>query len=143
MTILLTGGTGKTGIRVARLLQKADQPVLITSRSGTAPAPFKGVHFDWFDPATHENPFNVASDIDRIYLIGPSVLDMLTLMKPFIDLAVSKGVKRFVLLGASILEQGGPSMGEVHAYLVKLGVDYCVVRPSWFMGAFLALFDRT
>lgn len=55
-------------------------------------------------------------------------------MKPFIDLAIDKGVKRFVFISAGIIDVGGPSVGKVHEYLVNSGVDYCVVRPSWFFG---------
>lgn len=134
MTILITGGTGKTGSRVARLLQHANEPTLLTSRSGTVPAPFKGVRFDWLDSTTYENPFNVDNQIDRVYLVGPDVIDVLSPMKAFIDLAILKGVKRFVLLSGSALEEGAPLMGVVHEYLVKIGVDYCVLRPSWFFG---------
>ncbi|KAK0431297.1 hypothetical protein EV421DRAFT_1854495 [Armillaria borealis] len=140
MTILLTGGTGKTGIRIARLLQDANQPVLLTSRKGVVPEPFKGVKFDWYDPSTFENAFTADPNIDRIYLVTPAgSLEALPPMKPFIDLAVQKGVKRFVLLSASGLESGHPAMGKVHEYLLSLKVDYAVIRPSWFFENFLTL----
>jgi festuclavine dehydrogenase len=35
-------------------------------------------------------------------------------MKAFIDVARTKGVKRFVLLSASVFEAGGLAMGQVH-----------------------------
>jgi len=143
MTILIIGGTGLTGSRLARLLDKANHPVLLTSRSGTVPEPFKGVKFDWLDASTHENPFNADNQIDRIYMVGPDVFSMLAPMKPFFDLAISKGVKRFVFLSASILEAGGPGMGEVHEYLVGLGVDYCVLRPTWFIENFARSFLKS
>ncbi|KAK0457596.1 uncharacterized protein EV420DRAFT_1629870 [Desarmillaria tabescens] len=140
MTILLTGGTGKTGSRIARLLQDANQPVLLTSRKGIVPAPFKGVKFDWYDPSTFEGVFAADPNIDRIYLISPAAsLDVFTPMKPFIDLAVQKGVKRFVLLSASTIEAGYLGMGKVHEYLISLKVDYAVIRPSWFYENFLTL----
>lgn len=136
MTILLTGGTGKSALGVANLLHKANinQPILLASRSGTAPEPFQGVQFDWLDAATHKNPFEVANDsIERIYLLPPrGVLDCFPSMKAFIDLAISKGAKRFVLMSATLLEPGGQSTGKVHEYLISLGVDYCVLRPTWF-----------
>ena len=56
-------------------------------------------------------------------------------MKAFIDVAVEKGVRRFVLLSASVLDVGdGPMMGQVSKYLSSLGVDWAVLRPTWFMG---------
>ncbi|KAF8799696.1 NAD(P)-binding protein [Phlegmacium glaucopus] len=140
MTILVTGGTGKTGLILSRLLKEANHSVLITSRSGTAPSPYKAVKFDWFDDETFENPFKADSSIDRVYLVMPSVIDQLTIVKPFIDLAISKGVKRFVLLSASQVDVGAPVMGKVHKYLVDVKVDYAVLRPTWFMQNFSTLF---
>ncbi|KAF8157093.1 hypothetical protein B0H34DRAFT_712102 [Crassisporium funariophilum] len=136
MTILITGGTGKTGLALSRLLEKANHPVLIASRKGAAPAPFKAVTFDWFNPATFENPFQVDANIDRVYLVGPPVVDALTHVKPFIDLAISKGVKRFVLLSATISEPGSFGTGFIHQYLLDIGVDYAVLRPTWFIQNF-------
>ncbi len=57
-------------------------------------------------------------------------------MKKFIDLAKHNGVTRFVLLSSSALEAGGPAHGKVHEYLVGLGVEYAVLRPTWFMENF-------
>jgi len=39
MAILLTGGTGKTSTRLAKILQDANIPFLLTSRKGQAGAP--------------------------------------------------------------------------------------------------------
>ncbi|KAG7447419.1 NAD(P)-binding protein [Guyanagaster necrorhizus] len=140
MTILLTGGTGKTATRIACLLKDAHQPVLLTSRKGVVPEPFKGIKFDWYDPSTFENVFTADPNIDRIYLIAPAgTLDVFPPMKPFIDLAVQKGVKRFVLLSATSFEPGSPAIGKVHEYLLSLKVDYAVIRPSWFFENFLTL----
>ncbi|TFK62478.1 NAD(P)-binding protein [Pluteus cervinus] len=140
MTILITGGTGKTGTPLSQKLYDAGHSVLVASRSGSAPAPLKGVKLDWFDPSTFENPFNADSDVDKVYLIGPHGTNMLAPLKPFIDLAVSKGVKRFVLLSASLTGPGGPGPGKIHEYLAGLGVDYGVLRPSGFFENFATSF---
>ena len=132
MTILVTGGTGKTGRILSRLLKEANQSVLIASRNGTAPSSYKAVKFDWFDDKTFENPFNADSSIDRVYLVLPSVSDQPTKAEQFINLAVSKGVKRFVLLSAI---QDPPAIAKIHQYLLDIKVDYAVLRPTWFMRA--------
>ncbi len=134
MTILLTGGTGKTAMRIARLLKEVNQSVLLTSRKGVVPEPFKGVKFDWYDPSTFENALTAEPNIDRIYLVAPTATsEVFPPMKPFIDLAVQKSVKRFVLLAGTTMTDGCPLMGlKVHEYLLSLDVDYAVIRPSWF-----------
>ncbi|KAJ7244239.1 hypothetical protein C8J57DRAFT_1681023 [Mycena rebaudengoi] len=137
MTILLTGGTGKSATPLANLLHNANQPIVLATRSGNVPAPFISARFDWLDAATYNIPFEVAADIDRVYLIAPPVLDMFPPMKAFIDFAIGKGVKRFVLMSASMLEAGGPGMGQVHAYLATLPSEYVVLRPSWWFENFL------
>ena len=65
-------------------------------------------------------------------------MDCFLPMQTFVDLAVEKGVKRFVLLSASLLDVGdGPMMSKVSGYLSFLpGVEWAVLRPSWFMGSF-------
>ncbi|KAF8910421.1 hypothetical protein CPB84DRAFT_1812647 [Gymnopilus junonius] len=140
MTILITGGTGKTGAPLAKIALAANYPVLLASRTGNAPEPFKGVKFDWFDPKTFENPFIADPNIDRIYLVCPTAADPLPCMKPFIDLAVSKGIKRFVVLSASQIEAGGPLGGKIHQYLIDIGVEFASLRPTWFIQNFGGLF---
>ncbi|KAF9009626.1 hypothetical protein BDQ17DRAFT_1421793 [Cyathus striatus] len=63
------GGTGNTGLKLARLLHAANIPILITSRSGTAPESFPAVKFDWND-STFSAPFEKDPSIDKVYLIG-------------------------------------------------------------------------
>ena len=138
MTILLIGGTGKTGLRLARLLHNANQPFLLASR-GRIPLPESfqghGVKFHWDDPTTHERLFSAHTDIDRVYLIGPEAdMDVSSTMKPFIELAITKGVKRFVMLTATTTPTGPSGMEGMHKYLADRGVEYCILRPTWFIG---------
>ncbi|KAF8646740.1 hypothetical protein AX16_007081 [Volvariella volvacea WC 439] len=145
MTILITGGTGKTGSRLSKLLHNAGHTVLVASRSGKSPSPgIHGVKFDWFDASTHTNPFTETeklgiSPIIGIYLV-PSMtdLDVLKDMKPLIDLGIERGVKKFVLLSASTSQPGDPAMGKVHEYLIQKApkIDYVVLKPAWFFENF-------
>ena len=137
MTILLLGGTGRTATRIALLLDKLGTPYIRASRSS------KDCKFDWLDESTLINPFNKSADITAVYLVAPGVADCFTPMKKFIDLARSKGVKRFVLLSASIIEKGGPAYGTVHEYLATLGeregLEWAALRPTWMMENFSEL----
>ncbi|KAJ7197686.1 hypothetical protein C8J57DRAFT_1637159 [Mycena rebaudengoi] len=140
MTILITGATGKSAAPLARLLLQANKSVVLATRSGQVPAPFRGAAFDWLDASTYNNPFEVDPEIDRAYLIAPLTLDPLPPMKAFIDFAIEKGVKRFVFMSAGLIEKGGPEKGQVHQYLASLKVEYCALRPTWFFENFLTYF---
>lgn len=143
MAVLLTGGTGKTSIAIARLLQDAKIPLLLASRRGQAAAPsgMPAVSFDWLDEATFAKPFEYkfpgGESISAVYLIAPSVTEPHTSMNAFVDYAIKEhGVKRFVLLGGSTVEIGGKHVGKVWEHLIESKVEYCVLRPTWFMGPF-------
>ncbi|CAF9908473.1 MAG: hypothetical protein HETSPECPRED_008089 [Heterodermia speciosa] len=136
MTILLTGGNGKTSSRLAPLLKQEGFQVLVASRSGAVRDGIKSCRFDWLDESTYANPFEAASDISALYIVAPRTMDMLTPTKGFIDYALKKGVKRFVLLSASSVQCGDPAHGKIHEYIKSLNVEYGVLRPTWFMQNF-------
>lgn len=103
-TILITGGTGKVGLCIAKLCQTSSTPYLVASRSAssaTASTVHPTVKFDWLDRTTWSNPFITAtksSQITAVYLISPPVFDASAIMNDFIDLARKQyGVERFVL----------------------------------------------
>ncbi|TEB27530.1 NAD(P)-binding protein [Coprinellus micaceus] len=142
MTTLITGGGSATGVALAKLLKAAGHDVLFASRSGQRiPEGFAHVKLDWSDPATFGALFSTGRDIQYVYLLLAGVWDPLPQVKPFIDLAVEKGVKRIVLLSASGKEtERGPAsigLGQVHTYLHDKGVDYVALRPTWFSENFL------
>lgn len=130
-SILVTGGTGKTGRRVVELLARRGVPAYAATRSPRTP---RQVRFDWHDRSGFDNALDGTG---AVYLVAP-VGDPapLAAMQPFIDLALERGVERFVLLSASMLQAGGPLMGSVHAYLAAHAPTWTVLRPSWFMQNF-------
>jgi festuclavine dehydrogenase len=140
MTILVLGGRGKTASHLASFLHAADVPFLLATSSPSHASPYALTHFNWLDEATYENPFMEASSgslnqITAVYLVAPPIKDIVPPMIKFIDVARSKGVKRFVLLSASNIGKGDHSMGKAHAYLDSFGdVEYVALRPTWFMG---------
>jgi len=145
MTTFVIGGTGQTGSRVARLLHDGGFPLLIGSRKGSAPEPFKAVRFDWSEPSTFGNPFDADPTIDRVYVVAPTFSNPLPTVKPFFDLAVSKGVKRIVVCGGSAVWKGPSLFGPMLEYISELGIEYTILRPTWFIGGFFTLrqhFDR-
>jgi len=139
-TILLTGGTGKISRRLAPLLSSAGYNVLIASRSGTCPPLLncKAITFDWLAASTYTK-IDMTS-ISAIFLIAPPMFDPFPPLKDFIDTAVSRGVKRLVLISGSLVNVGdGPMMARVSMYITSLNIEYAILRPSWFMGMFMYL----
>ncbi|KAF9041403.1 hypothetical protein BJ165DRAFT_1530132 [Panaeolus papilionaceus] len=136
MTTLIIGGSGLTGQALAQLLDTAGYPVLLTSRSGKVPGTFTGIPFDWYDNTTFENPFKARTSITSVFIKGPLVEESLAVAQPFIDLAISKGVKKFVLLSGVSFDPGMPFHGQLHQYLIDSGVNYTVLRASFFMENF-------
>ncbi|KAG9234145.1 fungal-specific transcription factor domain-containing protein [Amylocarpus encephaloides] len=138
-TILLLGGTGKVSSRIAPLLSKANYATIQASRSSKAVSPCpncSGVKFDWFDESTYGIPFS-GSKILAIFIVAPPVLEGLPLVQKFVGVARKSGVNRFVLLSASIIGVGdGPAMSQVSGYIEGLGVEYAILRPTWFMENF-------
>ena len=65
-----------------------------------------------------------------MYLVPPQTPEMFPPTKSFVDYAIAKGVKRFVLLSASSIECGGPAHGKIHEYISSLNVDYAVLRRT-------------
>lgn len=120
--ILILGGTGKTGRRVAQLLKnKTDIEVYIGSRSGI-PA------FDWEDPETWSE---VIEGIDTVYitfqpdLAVPSAPEII---RQFTTLATKKGVTKMVLLSGR-----GEREAQVCEEIVKSTArNWTIVRASWF-----------
>lgn len=128
--VLVTGGTGKTGRRVASLLTAAGIDVAIGTRRPKTP---KDRRFDWPE-ASSAAAFDA---IDAVYLVAPTDrTDHLAVMEPLLNEALHRGVRRFVLLSSSLLPHGGPMMGEVHAWLANNAPEWAVLRPSWFMQNF-------
>jgi hypothetical protein len=119
-------------------------PFLLASRRAEAGASsgMQATNFDWLESSTFEGPFQHkfpgGESISAVYLISPQVSDPVPSMTAFIDIAAKKyGVKRFVMLAGSSAEQGRHRVGKVWQYLVDLGVEYCVLRATWFMGTLL------
>ncbi|KAI2469312.1 putative ergot alkaloid A [Annulohypoxylon bovei var. microspora] len=140
-TVLLLGGTGKVGGRIAPLLQAASVPTLVASRSGKSPTGLPGVKFDWFDESTWETIFaNSTTPIAAVFIVSPLLSQPEAILKKFVDFAVAKGAKRFVLLGASTIPEDGPWMGSTQRYLRELGeqgkIGWAVLRPTWFQENF-------
>ena len=119
--ILVTGGTGKTGRKVAQKLQALKKNVRIGSRKEN-PA------FDWENPDTWIAALN---GIEKMYvtfqpdLAVPGARDMI---EAFIQQAIKSGVKKVVLLSG----KGEKEAELCEQVVINSGMDYTILRATWF-----------
>jgi uncharacterized protein YbjT (DUF2867 family) len=130
-TVLVLGGTGRTGTLLANLLTERGLSVRTAARHG-ADAPF-----DWDDPATHAG---VLSGVDRLYLVTPVLRAAYAeQVAAFLDVAEGAGVRHVTYLSAYGAGQAPPEIeiGTVEADLAaRAGITHSVVRPAWVMQNF-------
>lgn len=131
MSVLVTGATGKTGRRLAARLRALGVACWAASRH--PPAGPEGRRLDWSEPATWDAALEGAS---AVYLVPPTSADGIAAMIGFMRRAGERGVRRFVLLSASLLPAGGPGAGQAHQWLLENAAEWAVLRPSWFMQNF-------
>ncbi|MFF8993816.1 NAD(P)H-binding protein [Streptomyces sp. NPDC014983] len=130
--VLVTGGTGKTGRELVRLLRGRGVPVRVASRNPAAEDP-DAIRFDWDDPATHPDALDGQ---DRVLLVPPAQSgDPMPSVGPFLAKAQRLGVRKVVLLGSAI--PLAPSAAELAAQ-VRAQPGWVVLRPSGFMQNFLS-----
>lgn len=127
-TILVLGGTGTTGRRIARRLTAKGRPVRTASRTGG------DVHFDLDDPATWAPAIEGAA---AIYLIEPNLqpgVDRQARIPRLVADAVAADVRRLVLLsayGVGRADDGHPLKAAEQA-VRDSGVDWTILQPDWF-----------
>jgi uncharacterized protein YbjT (DUF2867 family) len=121
MTILVIGGTGKTGRRVARRLSTLGLPVRVGSRSGEPP-------FDWADQSTWAPALRGVTAAYLVYYPDVSALEAAPAIRAFSRLAVASGVRRLVLLSGRGEEEAHAAEHEVRTS----GAEWTILRASWF-----------
>jgi uncharacterized protein YbjT (DUF2867 family) len=134
-TILVLGGTGKTGTRVAGRMTELGHSVRTAARHGA------DALFDWDDPATHRTALD---GVDRIYLVPPVMRTRFAAqVSAFLDLAEDAGVEHITYLSAYGIEMAPPDVALRAVELDLIGrtsVTHSIVRPAWFMQDFSETF---
>ena len=131
MSHLIIGGTGHTGAEIVRLLRERGHQARSATRTARGDS---SVRFDWLDASTHEAAL---ADIEAVYMIAPPAQpDPLPLMAAFVERALARGVRRFVLLSSSAVPDSAPGLGAVARLLRERVPEWAVLRPSWFMQNF-------
>ncbi len=118
---LITGGTGKTGRRVAEHLAARGVPIRIGSRSGSPP-------FDWNDRETWSAALHGAEAVYVSYYPDLAVPGAMAAVRSFSDLAVLSGVRRLVLVSG----RGEEEAQRAEEVIQEAGVEWTIVRCAWF-----------
>jgi uncharacterized protein YbjT (DUF2867 family) len=133
--ILVLGGTGKTGSRLAVRLAVLGLSVRTAARHGA------DVHFDWDDPTTHPPALQ---GIDRLYLVAPVMrVDFADQVATFLDLAETAGVRHVTFLSAHGIGEAPPKVALRTVELDLIGraaITHSILRPAWFMQNFSETF---
>ena len=119
--VLILGGTGKTGRRLAERLEARNIPVRIGSRSGS-PA------FDWTDKAGWAGALEGVGAVYISYYPDLAVPGAAEAVDEFARLAVSHGVRRLVLLSG----RGEPEAQRAEELVQASGADWTILRCAWF-----------
>ena len=120
-TVLVLGGTGKTGRRIAERLQARGVAVRIGSRSAAPP-------FEWEDRTTWGPALAGASAVYVSYYPDLAVPGAPDAVGALAEQAREQGVERLVLLSGRGEEEAQRAEQVVQA----AGVEWTVVRCSWF-----------
>ncbi|SDR22269.1 NAD(P)H-binding protein [Thermostaphylospora chromogena] len=120
-TILVTGGTGKTGRRVADRLKRRGLPVRVGSRSGEPP-------FDWENRDTWKPALQGVGAVYISFYPDLAFPGAAETVGAFSRLAVQHGVRRLVLLSGRGEEGAQVSEREVQ----NAGAEWTIVRANWF-----------
>jgi uncharacterized protein YbjT (DUF2867 family) len=124
-TILVLGGTGKTGRRVVERLAARRRPVRVGSRSGEPP-------FDWEDRDTWAPALDGARAVYLTYYPDLALPGAVEAVSAFARLAVDGGASRLVLLSG----RGEPEAERVEQAVCDTGADLTILRATWFMQNF-------
>lgn len=123
--ILVLGGTGKTGRRVADQLHNKGIPVRIGSRAASTP-------FDWSDTSTWKAALDNVASVYLSYAPDLAVPGATDTIREFVSHAIAAGVKRLVLLSG----RGEEEAQACERIVQETDLDWTIVRASWFMQNF-------
>ncbi|MER8434515.1 NAD(P)H-binding protein [Mesorhizobium caraganae] len=119
--ILILGGTGKTGRRLAERLTVQGVPVRIGSRSGSP-------RFDWEVPATWGPALQGVRAVYISYYPDIAVPGAAETVDAFARLAVASGITRLVLLSG----RGETEAQRAEEMVKASGADWTILRCAWF-----------
>ena len=119
--VLVIGGTGKTGRRVAARLEERGIPTRIGSRTADPP-------FDWDDRDTWAGALEGARAAYISYYPDIAIPGAVEAVSALAATAMEQGVRRLVLLSG----RGEEEAQRAERAVRESGADWTIVRCSWF-----------
>ncbi|HEY9257628.1 NAD(P)H-binding protein [Chitinophaga sp.] len=119
--VLVLGGTGKTGSRVATQLTAKGWPVRIGSRAGDP-------SFDWENEATWEAALQGMEAVYLSYHPDLAVPGTVDIIRAFTQTAVKSGIRHIVLLSG----RGEKEAQACEEIVINAGIDWTILRSAWF-----------
>ena len=129
MTILITGGTGKTGSRVARLLDARGQSVRAVTRHSEP-------RFDWTDESTWDGALRGCTSAYVTFQPDIGIPGADAVLGAFARRAVGLGCTRLVLLSG----RGEDAARQAEAAVTASGADWTILRSAFFFQNFTEAF---
>lgn len=118
---LITGGTGKTGRRIAERLQARGVSTRIAARSSEP-------SFDWHRPDTWPAALAGVSAVYIAYAPDIAVPGATEVLRSFIEQCVTRRVQRVVLLSG----RGEAEAQAAERIVQESALEWTIVRASWF-----------
>ena len=125
MTILITGGTGKTGGRVAHRLTTLGESVRPVTRHSEP-------RFDWHDESTWENALTGCTSAYLSFQPDLGLPGVPEIVGAFARRAVDLGCTRLVLLSG----RGEDGARRSEAAFIEAGADWTILRAAFFFQNF-------
>lgn len=119
--ILVLGGTGKTGRRIAERLQQREQLIRIGSRSAHPP-------FDWRNTATWADALAGVHSVYISFQPDVAVPGAVETIRAFTQQAAASGIRRVVMLSG----RGEDAAQHCEQIVQQSGMAWTIIRASWF-----------
>ncbi|WP_448250553.1 NmrA family NAD(P)-binding protein [Thalassotalea agariperforans] len=121
--VLIIGATGKTGRRVCQLLSE-----LLPSDKIKAASRSAEIHFDWQDNKTWSKALDQTSHVYLTYSPDLAVPSAIQHISTFCNLAKKKNIKHITILSG----RGEPAAQACEDILINSGINWTIIRASWF-----------
>lgn len=134
--ILLTGISGNVGNAVVEYLKTKDIKLIggvrDIERYKNKPLDIELVKLDFENSSTYKSALK---NVEKVFLMRPpAITDIKGIFKPFINVCKQSGVKHIVFLSLIGIEKNPfPPHYKIEKEIVKSGLKYTFIRPSFFM----------